>query len=310
MSAPRDLDQQLESFLVDGPMELPEPSYAQVRDRMETTRQRAFFGLWRTPLMNQSLKYGLPVAAGVLVVIIGNQLIGGSNPGGPAATETPQPTVSSEPTASTSAEGSLPVGPYVMGSQLHGEDRVTVTIPAPGWFAPDELSVTKDLGGGDSVTVVVLPGDHYTVPRNICNWQIDDVDQRDPRFAQSANELVAFITEQTYDWPDGSLTREFSTPEDITIDGSHGQRIVDVAAAYPDSDPIGCDEQQFCTLQDRDGWGCLLSHPEPGALDTLWVVDPPDGRNYRLVVASSGTPDAGLRAEMNTLVNSMVFSID
>ena len=90
------------------------------------------------------------------------------------------PNVGSGPTpseAEPSAAAYLPVGPHVMVSTVGlNEDRVTVTIPAPGWFAePDEGSLTKDLGGNDRVTVVKVPGDHYRVPRNICNWQTDPV---------------------------------------------------------------------------------------------------------------------------------------
>ena len=194
-----------------------------------------------------------------------------------------------------------------MSGRLHGEDRVTVTVPAAGWFAPDDGSVAKDLGDGDRVTVVTVPGDYYTMPRDICDWQIDDADLRGNYWPSTADEFMAHLAEQTYDTPDGASTRDFSAPEDITVDGSHGQRI---RYAYPDSDVDACDEQRFCILQDRDSWGCLLSHQEPGSLDTIWVVDPPANRNYLLVVAASGSPGPALRDEVDTLVNSMTFYVE
>jgi len=317
MSAPRDLDRQIQSFLAEGPLELPEPSYAQVRDRMETTRQRADFGLWRTSLMSRNLKYGLTVAAGVLVVIVGYQLIGGATPGGPAATETPQPSVSSEPASaepSTSGEASLPVGLHVMEAVSipgHGDsnDGVTVTIPAPGWFAePDGGSVTKDLGGDDRVTVVLVPGDFYRVPRNICNWLTPDLEQ-EIRIASTVDELVAYLAEQTYDTTEGSLTRELSTPVDITtIDGYAGQSITGVVPAFPYGDPRRCIEQRFCSLLDRDGGLCLLPHLEPNALVTLWIAEG-DGHSCCRVVAASYWPTTrtDLLDEMNAIVDSMTF---
>jgi hypothetical protein len=214
---------------------------------------------------------------------------------------------------SDSGDGSLPVGPHLMDpvEGQHGEDRVTVTIPTHGWFAPDEGSLTKDLGGGDRVTVVVAPGDYYTVPRDICDWATGDAVPEEKRFPGTADEVVAYLAGQTFDTPDGPITRDFSAAEDITIDGSHGLRIMDAAPEYPSSDPGACDEERYCTLQDRDGAGCLLSHPEPGALDTLWVVEP-DGedRIYFLVVTSSGSPSAGLRDEMHALVDSMTFFVE
>jgi hypothetical protein len=315
MNAPKNLDRLIRTYLIEdqatGHSEVPDRVYNAIRHRIEQTHQRAVIGSRGVPDMNKFVAVGLAAAAVVAVLLIGAQLRGTPIPGGPSETQAAAPSeapASVEP--SRSGDGSLPIGLHVMGGQLHGEDRVTVTIPAPGWFAPDEGSLTKDLGGGDRVTVVVVPGDYYTVPRNICNWQIDDADLRATRMPQTANELVAYLAEQPYGWPDGSLTRDFSAPEDITIDGSHGQRIMDAVPEYPDSDPNACDEQRFCTLQDRDSWGCLLSHPEPGALDTLWVVDPPENRNYLLVVASSGLPDTVLRTEMNAIVNSMTFYVE
>ena len=82
MSAPKDLDRQIESFLADGPLELPEPSYAQVRDRMDSTRQRAGFAPWRTSSMSRIVQYGLAAAAAVLVIVVGfGALRGGPAPG-------------------------------------------------------------------------------------------------------------------------------------------------------------------------------------------------------------------------------------
>jgi hypothetical protein len=309
MSAPRDLDRQIQSFLAEGPLELPDASYDEVRDRMEQKRQRADFGRWRTSLMSRNLMYGMTVAAGVLVVVIGYQLIGGSNPGGPAATETPQPSVSSEPASaepSTPADSSLPVGRHVMVSTVGlNEDRVTVNIPGPGWFAePGEGSLTKDLGGDDRVTVVTVPGDHYRVPRNICNWQGTD----DPGYRSaegSVDNLVAYLAEQTYDAP-GSRTRDLSAPVAITLGGHPGQSIT---GAVPGSDPDGCDQQRFCSLLDRDGDQCLLPHLEPNALVTLWISAPPDRNPPLWVVAASYWPATGseLRAEMNAIVDSMTI---
>jgi hypothetical protein len=317
MTAPRDPDRLIHAFLDEGLEELPDPVYDSVRARIEQTRQRAVIGPWRVSAMNRYLQYGLVAAAVVVIAVVAINLLPGSPaPGGdpsatPEASEAPasvEPSV--EPTSS--GGGSLPVGPHVMGDQWHGEDRVTVTIPAPGWFAPDAGSVTKDLGGGDSVTVVVLPGDYYRMPRNACDWQIDDPDLRETYWPENADGFVAYFGEQPYDTPGGSATRDFSAPVDVTVDGSHGQRITGLVPDYPGGDPNACDEQRFCTVQDRDGWGCLLPHSEPGSLDTLWVVDPPEGRNYYLVVAASYWPttSSGLLEEVNTLVDSMTFYVE
>lgn len=128
----------------------------------------------------------------------------------------------------------------------------------------------------------------------------------------TVEDLLAYLAEQTYDPPEGSLTRELSTPVEITIDGQPGQSITGVVPAYPDSDPDGCDEQRFCSLMDRDGGQCLLPHLEPGALVTLWI-SAPAGRNPPLwVVAASYWPTTSseLLAEMNAIVDSMTWPYD
>jgi hypothetical protein len=95
MSAPRDLDKQLDAFLLEGPTELPDPSFDAVRGRMESTRQRVVFGPWRMPDMNKFLAIGLGGAAVVVALVIGAQLLGpaaGSGVGGaPSATPSPIP---------------------------------------------------------------------------------------------------------------------------------------------------------------------------------------------------------------------------
>lgn len=221
------------------------------------------------------------------------------------------PNVGSGPTQSESEPSpaaDLPVGPHVMVSTVGlNEDRVTVTIPAPGWFAePDEGSLTKDLGGDDRVTVVTVPGDHYQVPENICNWQAgsDLVPSDEPDGGLRAHELVAYLGEQTYDTPEGSLTRDLSAPVVITIDGQPGDS---VTGAVPDIDPSGCDGQRFCSLLDQDGVECLLPHLEPNALVTFWILDHPDRNLW--VVAATYWPTTGseLRAEMNAIVDSMTI---
>jgi hypothetical protein len=171
--------------------------------------------------------------------------------------------------------------------------------------------LTKDLGGDDLVTVLTVPGDHYRVPTDICNWRATDLDPGYRR-AGTVDELLAYLAEQTYDTPDSPLTRELSTPVEITIDGHPGQSITGIVPAFPDGDPNGCDEQRFCSLMDRDGGLCLLPHLEPGALVTLWV-SAPAGRNPALwVVAASYWPTTrtDLLDEMNAIVDSMTIIVE
>jgi hypothetical protein len=269
------------------------------------------------------------VTAVVAAAIIVGLSVGGGGPligGDPSLSPSVQP--SAEPSAapseasasvepSSSAAAELPLGPHVLDPVatefgIAVDDRVTVTIPALGWFAePDGASVTKDLGVFGPVTVLAVAADHYQVPPNICSWQAGSMPDpsADNRIANTVDEMVAYLSEQTID-ANGSLTREFLPQEDITINGYAGQLILDngpYVSAYP-VDPAGCDEQRFCALLDRDSYRCLLSYLEPGALDSVWIVGLGDDSPYLRVIASFGRPNVEFRPEMRSLVESMTFS--
>jgi len=129
MSAPRDLDGLLNTFLQEGPLELPDPSYDQVRDRMDHTRQRAFIGPWRTPDMNRYLKTGLAAAAVVLIAVVGYNLLPGSPAPGGEPSATPELTATVEPSPSPPASAAPLTESFT--SAVHG---ISVSYPE-GWIA-------------------------------------------------------------------------------------------------------------------------------------------------------------------------------
>jgi hypothetical protein len=129
MSAHRDLDRLIQSFLAEGPMELPDPSYEEVRDRVEQKRQRAFIGSWRTPDVSNILKIVLAAAAVVVIAVIGFNLLPGSPAPGGEPSATPEPTASPEPSPSPTA--STPPLTQSFTSTLHG---FSVSYPE-GWTA-------------------------------------------------------------------------------------------------------------------------------------------------------------------------------
>jgi hypothetical protein len=98
MTAPHDLDRQLDAFLRDGPVDLPDPSFDAVRDRIDQTRQRVVIGPWRTPDMNKLVTFGLGAAAVIAVAVAGSQLLGpGPGSVGSPASPTPEPSVAASP---------------------------------------------------------------------------------------------------------------------------------------------------------------------------------------------------------------------
>lgn len=239
----------------------------------------------------------LLTAAAVLVALVGALLV----------VEGDDEHVGTVTAPPTSADGSLPVGRHVIVSTRDelNEDRVPVSIPAPGWFAErDDGALTKDLGGGDRVTIVVVPGDYYNVPEDICSWRSGGALVSPSDGSTDAEALVAVLREQTFDTPQGPRTRDLTDPVDISIDGNRGES---VTGALPESAPRGCDERRFCSLLDRDGARCLLPHLEPGALVTFWITDRPGPNSDVIVVAATFWPTTSseLLAETNAIIDSM-----
>jgi hypothetical protein len=221
---------------------------------------------------------------------------------------------------SSAGDGSLPVGStfelMVPDVPVPNADLMTVTIPAPGWYGePGGLSVTKDLGPDGRATVTVLPPEWFHVPTDMCRWQ-----STTSPIPGTAEAMVAALAAQTYETPEGPLTREPSTPVDITIDGDPGQSITLVVPTWQPGDPGDCDEgrpfpseggtssPRFCSLVDRDGYACWLSHLEPGYLDTLWVMGSGDSPPWVIDASFSPTASSELRAEIDAIVDSISTS--
>jgi hypothetical protein len=155
MSAHRDLDRLIQSFLEEGPLELPDPSFDKVRDRMEHKGQRAFIGPWRTPDVNRYLKIGLAAAAVVVVAIVGLQLFGNANFGGPAATETPQPT----PVQVTPGAGT-PLGWSSDGTRLliqKGNETLLILHADGSETKVADISKFNDIGSGRPAGATISP---------------------------------------------------------------------------------------------------------------------------------------------------------
>jgi len=275
MSAHRDLDRLIQSFLAEGPMELPDPSYDEVRDRMEQKRQRAFIGPWRTSDMNRYLKIGLAAAAVVVIAVVAfNLLPGSSAPGGEtSASPSVSPSVA-EPSTEPSTAAGLPVGSSFMladgqpsGNEI-GSLAMTVTIPAPGWDGePDDgILVKNDADPPDGSGMIVWAGvDHLYVYGDPCDWS----STRPETPSTTVDEVVAALAAQA--------SRDASAPVDITLDGYVGKAItlhVPDDIAYSAGEFTDCDQGKF------GSWSMGTTdlsphryHQGPGQIDEVWILD-------------------------------------
>jgi hypothetical protein len=239
MTARDDLDRQLDAFLLDGPTELPRPSYLSLRDRTEQTSQRVLFGPWRLPNMNKIVSIGLGTAAVAVALVVGAGLFSTSaGIGGPPSPSPSPPTSSPSPALVPSG---LPEGPFAIMPEL------TVTIPGPGWDGGDGV-LSKGYGAGSAdIGMIIFVQDEFIVYGDACHWKTSLPDKP----ATTVDEMVAALSSQG--------GREASRPVDITLDGHRGKSITlrvadgvdltDCDPGYGGSWDCGGDGMQPCGYQ-------------------------------------------------------------
>jgi hypothetical protein len=319
MSSDRDVTRIVRSWMREDGHESADRVLDSVLDQLDTTPQRrANWPAWRTPTMSTIVTYSLGAAAVIVVLLVGANLLrfSGTPPGG-VPSESVGPS-EAEPSVVSSAAADLPVGSsfelMAPNVPVPNADLITVIVPAPGWYGePGEGTLTKDLGADGRATVTVLAREWFHVPTDICRWQSTVPDT----IPETADELVAALAAQTYETPEGSLTREPSTPVDITVDGDTGQSITFVVPTWQSTDPGACDggrpspsdggvsSPRFCSLVDRDRYACWLSHLEPGYLDKLWVMGSGDSPPWVVDASYPPTATSELLAEIDAIVTSM-----
>jgi hypothetical protein len=318
MTANDDLDQQLNSFLRDGPDELPYQSFDAVRDRTEQTRQRVLIGPWRTPTMNKFATITLGAAAVVLALVVGSQLLrspnNGTNVGGDP-TATPQPTAL--PTPSPTDWSGLPAGAYLItgedGPIDNGPVQTTVDIASPGWtsFAEaDGMSKNEDgLDPPESAGAMLLawawPADTgFNVYGDPCHWTTTIPNEP----ATTPDEIAADLAAQA--------SRDATAPVDVTVGGYAGKAVTlhvplsyDLPNAPREEEFADCDNSIFATYGlDSDESVDTRNAQGPGQIDELWILDV-NGSIVILDGAYSPATPADVVEELRALAESATFEM-
>jgi hypothetical protein len=268
MTARRDPDQQIKSYLEDGPAELPDRAYEAVRIQIDQTRQRAFIGPWRVPTLNNYARFGIAAAAVVLVAVVGFNLIPrSSGVGGPAATATASPSAT-RPTAEQTPEpsdaavrlpfsdGDIAAGTYFMDDfTTTRSTHLQFTVPA-GWRV-DDPGLTK--GAEPATEVLFTPWVVSHIFANGCQWEEDEVVE-----VRTVDEIVDALAEQS--------GREASVPTDVTIGGLTAKRIELTVSPELDTSTCTNGNQRYWPGAGPDFSSGLCCNPA-GNIDVVYVVD-------------------------------------
>jgi len=314
MTAPYDLDRQLNAFLADGPTELPDVSFDAVRDRTEQTRQRVVLGPWRVPDMSKLIPIGLGAAAVVVALFVGARLLGPA-PSGPGTATTPEPTATIVPSEAaptveptSPAAGGLPEGPFVVYDPATVSPALgvplTVTIAGPGWTYLSQFGALikgdqadPPEGAGVGLLTADSGSGGFYVYGDPCHWESTTPDTP----ATTVDELVAALAAQA--------SRDATAPVDVTVGGHTGKSIT---LHVPNTAPTraeafkDCDQDTFATYGIDGNEGPARYQQGPGQIDEFWILDV-DGTTVILDLMYGPATPAALIDEARALAESATF---
>ncbi len=157
MTAPRDADRLIQTFLSEGETDLPDRAFEAVRRDIHRTHQRVVLGPWREPDMSTVARVAIAAAA---VVAIGLAWINFGPPQRDGVGALPKPSATAAPTPSPSPQalptaGAIEPGRYWLNAggdpSANPWPRIAVTLPA-GWTADGDLllkNYAQDLNPGE-----------------------------------------------------------------------------------------------------------------------------------------------------------------
>ena len=298
MSTERDLPKILRDWLHEDAHEFGDRVLDNVVELLDSTPQRRATWLARGFSIRTSsfVRLGLAAAVVALVAIVGYQLVGGSNLGGPGPSVPPSEAPSSTPESADPTPSELPEGPWVLTYEMLFGVRTTVIIPAPDWYGLQYHTVLAKHGGAEPPLDARLRvfGGNLFVYGDPCAWESTRPDVP----AASLDEFAAALSAQA--------SRNATEPFDSTVGGYPAKTL---SLQVPeDADFTACDGGEFRTLVEVSGSGdeAALTYEGPGQLSQAWIVDVDGTLVYFEASYFEGTPNEYV-GEMFTIVESVTF---
>lgn len=276
MSTDRDTTRIVRSWLDQGVTQLPDRVLDAVLDQLPATPQRraTWWMPWRSDRMSNMMKVALASAAIVMAALLGLNVMGGQNVGGPAPDVTPAPSAAMLP---------LTIREIDPGRYALAGFPVAVEFDVPaGWMACSpsavEQGVCKPEPTGDAV------GLSFLVVENVVADPCDDA-LLDPPVGPSVDDLLTAVTNL-----DGFTA---DAPRDISVSGFPGK---EVAVTAPEA--AGCDLRTWSMGNRTNGVG-------PGERNLLRIVDVDGTRIVFAAATFPGETPSELVAEMLTTMDSI-----
>ena len=257
----------------------------------------------RRPVRSGMTMARRPTSAVAAIVIVASALAAcGSDPRESPDDAASRPTSAPESstTPSPSLAGGLPLGPHPVTKEIGTGVEITVTIGSPGWHGePNEGWMCWDACDDRGAALIAYNDRDYYVYGDPCRWSTTGPDAP----ARSADDFVATLAEQA--------SREASIPEDITLDGYTGKKVILRMSDNPDlafsaGDFPDCDDAHFSLF------GVAGEHParwsqEPGQIEEVWAVDVNDVIAVLIGLYYPETPQDDVD-EVRALLASMTFT--
>jgi hypothetical protein len=256
MNQNADFDRIAQSWLQDGPTELPDRSLQAALDEVHMTSQRRFGAARRTFNMNgNAFRLAAAAVVALSIIVVGGIYLGNSQSGGIGGQPTPTPTPIPTPSASLAPPAMLKDAPYVACSpggapnclapgtyRLTGDvwpGEITMEVPA-GWFewqpytwndAFDGLLVDAgtDNGSGWGFQFIGVG----VVAKDPCDPAKGTYD---PAETRNVDGLVAAMSR----WPGFEATAP--TP---TVVGGYSGQLIELTSTLTDTD---CPNQSLWTI--------------------------------------------------------------
>ena len=302
MTTDRALTAIVQSWMEEGPTDLPDRILDAVLDQVPATRQRRFsWPAWRFADMNGYAKFLVATAAIVAVALVGFNLLAPRNGGVPGATQGP-PTASPSPSAAAALatpkaappNGPVDAGTYRVTEPWFTRSPLTLTLP-DGWQREDNVfwGPGPNTYDGDGVGVASWPLSH--VFRDSCQWT-DDLGTDNLRPVGPPEEVVRALVEQ--------LGHDTSAPTDTTLGGYPATRM---ELSVPTDFDIATCHNAFMRLWPDEGPKMQYGLPiEPGQRFAVYVVDL-DGAAQLVIGTRTEHSSAADVAAMEQVIESIRF---